>query len=245
MYKEILSKFSGLNIQDIYDVIVTQRHEMKDRFNNWENDPLTRAFLMEYFVYFLLDKVELFNPLKLGPDFHDDDGESFDLKCITLPKEGRKLSGDTPISSYDHKSYDESNVIKKLDKLLLLFISRTHTVEGVYFFNKKHIDAELRSDWDKIMYHIDNGKRGNVKDLEYLRCKKIINDYEVYFNRTMGKDIINVSDPLYNDEEWSDPIEYILKLKERYSRKKLISLEKFIELVNDGQLIEVYNNYVS
>lgn len=243
MYKELISKFSGLHIDDIYNTIVEQKPEMKTEFEKYKIKPYVRGNMIEYFTYLMCNQTKLYYQSKFGPDF-EGENEIFDMKCISLRKRDNWLSGDTPISKYDGKSYNESNVINKLSKIIIPLIDKDGNIIKVLFFDKSKIDNELRKEWQQINYYLTLNKDGSVPKLKYLRCKNM-RGYHIFFTFSKKHSLLNISDVLSESKRIKNPQEYIKELQKEYSKRKSLSYRGFLTMIDNGEFKQLYKEYIN
>ncbi len=165
MYKEIIAKFQGLNVEDIYNDVVKTHPSIKQRFEKFDQfsdlGGRTRGQLLEFAVYHFMNQGALFNVMMKGADFVENNGTEFDMKCITLKDNEISLSGDTPIAAFDNKPYSTTNVIKKLNNLVMPIVNRQLEIIDVREFKTANLEDDLKADWKVIHTHIMNNIDGN------------------------------------------------------------------------------------
>lgn len=247
MYKEIISKFQGLNVRDIYNDVIRTHPSIEQRFNKFNEftdlGGRTRGHLLEFAVYHFMNQGALFNVMQKGADFIDEDGK-FDLKCITL-KDNLSLSGDTPIGAFDNKNYYDANVIKKLKRLIIPIIDRNLEIIDVREFKVDMIKDELKKDWDIIQRHIINNKDGNCNGnhCKYLRAKKRGAKYYIMFTQNKNLNLISISESI---SENKIPIKnkrsYISSIK-----KQFVNIPTYSEFYKEFKRINlkgIYDKYI-
>jgi hypothetical protein len=247
MYKEIITKFQGLNVRDIYKDVVRTHPSIAQRFNKfYEFSDLggrTRGHLLEFAVYHFMDQGALFNVMQKGSDFIDEDG-NFDLKCITL-KDNLSLSGDTPIGAFNEKQYDDANVIKKLKRLIIPVIDRKLEIIDVREFNINMINDELKNDWNVIYNHIMNNKEGNCNGnhCKYLRAKKRGSKYYIMFTQNKNLNLLKTSKSIAtNKNKITNKRIYISNIK-----KKFINVPVYLDFYKEFERIGIkgiYDKYI-
>lgn len=237
MYKEIIIKFQGLNVRDIFNDIINIHPQLLERFKKFDQfsdlGGRTRGHLMEFAVYHFMNQGAMFNVMQKGADFIDTDGK-FDLKCITLKENNISLSGDTPIGAFDGKPYSSSNIIKKLHNLVIPIIDRNLEIVDIREFKSKEIEDELKEDWKIIINHILSNKKGNCNGshCKYLRAKNRGSKYYIMFTQNRILNLIRMS---HSIAENKIPI----KNKNKYIREVR---KQFMNVASYGEFMTDYEN---
>ncbi|MBD3195403.1 MAG: hypothetical protein GF317_10130 [Candidatus Lokiarchaeota archaeon] len=248
MFKEIIAKFQGLNVEDIYNDVIKVNPSLDPRFKNYklfsDLGGRTRGHLLEFAVYHFMNQGALFNVMQKGSDFVDK-GEAFDMKCITLRENEISLSGDTPIGAFDNRPYSTANAIKKLKHLVMPIINRELEIIDVREFRAKEIEDELLADWRVIHTHIMNNKEGNCNGshCKYLRAKKRGDRYYIMFTQNRDLNLVKSSHSIAKDKT---PIKnkqrYMNNIKKQFMN--VVSLDEFKEDFKAFGIKGVYDKYI-
>lgn len=248
MFKEIIAKYQGLNVFDIFEDVVKTHPQIKIRFKDYDKfsdlGGRMRGHLLEFAVYHFMNQGAIFNVMAKGADFIENN-ERFDMKCITLKDNGYSMSGDTPIGVFDNKPYSTSNTIKKLKHLIMPIIDRNLEIIDIREFKAKNIENELFDDWNVIRKHIMNNKKGNCNGshCKYLRAKKRGDKYYIQFTQNRRLNLIVMSESIALDKT---PIKnkqkYMNEIKKEYSN--VLSFGDFQSEFFDIGLRGIYQKYV-
>jgi hypothetical protein len=248
MYKEIIAKFQGLNVEDIYNDVIKTHPNIADRFSKFNQftdfGGRTRGQLLEFAVYHFMNQGALFNVMQKGADFTDTTGK-FDMKCITMKENEISLSGDTPIGAFDFLPYTTTNVIKKLTNLVMPIVNRQLEIIDVREFRTKELEADLKKDWKVIHSHILANKDGNCNGshCKYLRAKKRGGKYYIMFTQSRLLNLVMQSHSIAGD---TSPIDnkrmYISAIKKQFTN--VPSFDRFETDFEKFGLSALYNKYV-
>lgn len=252
MYKDIIAKFQGLNVEDIYNDVIKLNPSLAPRFNKYklfsDLGGRTRGHLLEFAVYHFMNQTALFNVMAKGADFVER-GERFDMKCMTLKDNEVSLSGDTPIGAFDYLPYSTSNTVKKLKHLVMPIINRDLEIIDVREFKSKFIEKDLIKDWKIIQTHIMNNKEGNCNGshCKYLRAKKRGDRYYIMFTQSRDINLVKMSKSIANEGMANtSPINnkqrYMNAIKKQFM--DVISLDEFKEEFKAFGVKGIYEKYV-
>jgi len=216
MELEILKSLKNLNCKDIYDYLDLYYSETENFFGRYKEDFSVRAKMVEFLVNFLIGKHEIHN--KKGKDFKD-----FELKCITLT-DRNKLAGDTPISTFDNKPFEKSNVIDKLKNLILVFFNRNLDIVDIRYFDYTYYIQELKNDWK------------DLENAKFLRKKKNNNKFVIMWKMNKGISLLDLSFSVAHNNSIYDAIGYL----NSFRKERAISYSDMLKMIENKEFNRLY-----